>query len=431
MRPRRWLILPILLLSLAPWTAACAQHAGGHAAHGATATTGDSARRWDAMAMAIPLVTRATPTAGRQSLTEGYLTQPMLMGAGTFASGEVQVVGTLDLEGWTLRRGELTTGIWGEGYVDRRHPHTYLHELVASATASLGRTRVSLSAGRGFAPFGTDDPMLRPFVKYPNNHHLAQILERTVVIAGVRRGPLLLEGAVFNGDEPAGPSSLPRVKRFGDSWATRAVWTPVTAIELVGSLARLESPEQPVGGGLDQRKMSAALRSTGTTRIGAAYAMAEWARTEDWRPDARAFVYGTWLAEGSMCGRRAGVAARLERTDRPEEERLFDLFRTPSPHDDYNLVGMTRFTTLTIAVTVPPRGGFGLRGAPFLEASAIRARPRTRGPLVPRAFYGSERMAMLSAGVRLHVGHWHRRMGRYGVAAEGAGTGARASFAGC
>ena len=87
-----------------------------------------------------------------------------------------------NLEGWTLDRGELNAGVWGEGYVDRRHPHTFLHELILSATTSLAGFDASLSAGRGFAPFGTDDPMVRPFVKYPANHHLAQILERWVAI---------------------------------------------------------------------------------------------------------------------------------------------------------------------------------------------------------------------------------------------------------
>ena len=31
----------------------------------------------------------------------------------------------------TLEGGELTPGAWGEGFVDRRHPHTYVHELLA------------------------------------------------------------------------------------------------------------------------------------------------------------------------------------------------------------------------------------------------------------------------------------------------------------
>ena len=86
-----------------------------------------------------------------------------------------------------MPEGELAPGMWGEGFVDRRHPHTYLHELVLAADdllgAADGATRISLSAGKGFAPFGTDDPMVRPFLRYPVNHHLAQILERAVAIA--------------------------------------------------------------------------------------------------------------------------------------------------------------------------------------------------------------------------------------------------------
>ena len=61
--------------------------------------------------------------------------------------------------------------------------------------------------------------MMRPFAAYPVNHHLAQILERYVGIAAVRGGPLTIEGAVFNGDEPVSPGAPPDASRFGDSWA--------------------------------------------------------------------------------------------------------------------------------------------------------------------------------------------------------------------
>ena len=43
----------------------------------------------------------------------------------------------------------------------------------------------SLSAGKGFAPYGTDDPMSRRMVKFPANHHLSQLLERWVAAAAV------------------------------------------------------------------------------------------------------------------------------------------------------------------------------------------------------------------------------------------------------
>ena len=87
-----------------------------------------------------------------------------------------------------MLRGELSTGAFGEGYVDRRHPHTYLHELIASGIGSTGPLAYSASFGRGFVPYGTDDPMMRPFEKYPINHHLSQILERGLAIGALRLG---------------------------------------------------------------------------------------------------------------------------------------------------------------------------------------------------------------------------------------------------
>src|SRR5687768_11220827 len=124
----------------------------------------------------------------------------------------------INLEGATLARGELNTGTYGEGYVDRRHPHSYLHELLVTARTGVrvGRRAVamSLATGRGFAPFGSDDPMSRPFAKYPVNHHLAQVLERLLVVGAARVGRVTFEGAVFNGDEPTDPGSLPKWSRF-------------------------------------------------------------------------------------------------------------------------------------------------------------------------------------------------------------------------
>src|SRR5512146_32968 len=137
-------------------------------------------------------LTRVSPAHSGMSYTEGYLTEPAIMVHARPFGGHLEGTGTLDLEGLTLTRGELTPGAWGEGYVDRRHPHTYVHELMASGVVG-SRWAGSVSAGKGFAPFGTDDPMVRPFVKYPVNHHLSQILERAVVVAGVRAGPALLE----------------------------------------------------------------------------------------------------------------------------------------------------------------------------------------------------------------------------------------------
>jgi len=156
------------------------------------------AQSWSAGAQAIPLVTPADPTATRAVLTEGYLTQPMFMAHAGWR--RLHGVLTLNFEGLTQTRGELSTGGYGEGYVDRRHPHAYVHELLAGVEDSVRGTHLSLYAGRGFAPFGSDDPMVRPFEKYPVNHHLAQILERVLVVGAARAGPVIGELGVFNGD---------------------------------------------------------------------------------------------------------------------------------------------------------------------------------------------------------------------------------------
>ena len=145
-----------------------------------------SAQSGSIMAQAIPIVTRADPTVGHDVLTEGYLTQPLIMADGSW--GVFQGVGTLNLEGLTLKRGELTTGAYGEGYVDRRHPHSYVHELLVGAEEARNGLEASMFIGRGFVPFGSDDPMVRPFEKYPVDHHLAQILERPVAVAAVQYG---------------------------------------------------------------------------------------------------------------------------------------------------------------------------------------------------------------------------------------------------
>ncbi len=291
-------------------------------------------------AQAVGLVTRVSPAFDGQDFSEGYLTQPALMAHGRFLDGRLAMRVTLDFEGLTLQRGELTPGAYGEGYVDRRHPHTYTHEVVATLATGddpAPRYAASLSGGKGFAPFGTDDPMMRPFVKFPANHHLAQILERVVAIGAVRAGPLALEVGTFNGDEPVSPSSAPQWGRFGDSWAGRLTLAPRTGslagLELQGSGARVTSPEFAPGGGSDQRKWSASARFERGTRTssGHRYAQVEWASTDDMLNGRRAFTFNSLLAEGAVGWRGVETALRVESTVRPEEERLSDFFRAARP----------------------------------------------------------------------------------------------------
>src|SRR5687767_9293631 len=77
-------------------------------------------------AHAVGVLTHVTPAMLGKDRTEGYLTQPAIFLAASTGRGRLQFMGVLNLEGLTLKRGELNHSVWGEGYVDRRHPHTYL-----------------------------------------------------------------------------------------------------------------------------------------------------------------------------------------------------------------------------------------------------------------------------------------------------------------
>lgn len=363
-------------------------------------------------ASAVTLITRATPTAARRSLTEAYVAQPMLNVA--WFRPNAFLITTVDLEGLTMRRGELTTGIYGEGYVDRRHPHTYLHELVGGLAGALEGTALSVTVGKGFVPFGSDDPMLRSAIKYPVNHHLAQILERAIVSGGLRRRFAILEAALFNGDEPVDPGSFPELSNFGDSWAVRLI-VGDARLQASGSYAFVRSPESPSGQSLDQRKQHASVRWKRSSASRDMAALAEWARSvEVSRSGAEAFSFSTWLAELEWRSRRWAGALRLERTDRPEEERMPDPTRTARPAVDHSLLGITRWhvATLTARRELASRR---LKIAAFAETSLSHPRPTAPSAFQPGSFYGSDRLWMATVGARMSIGAGHEGMGYYGV----------------
>lgn len=368
------------------------------------------------MAQAIPLVTSARPTAGKRNLTEAYLTQPLIMAHASWA--RFSGIGTLNFEALTLERGELTTGGYGEGYVDRRHPHAYVHELLAGREQRFNDAwSASLFAGRGFAPFGSDDPMVRPFEKYPVNHHLAQVLERIVAVAALRAGPLIGELGTFNGDEPLGPGAPPNLSRFGDSWATRLTLVPAPVLELSGSFANVKSPEVRAGHGLDQRKQSLVARFSRGTGASTQYLMAEWAHTDERDGGTTIMGLASLLAEGSVCRRGVIASGRIERTDRPEEEQTLDPFRTPRPSADLSNLGVSRWTTVSASLAAPHVTAGWLGGRPFFEVARMTARRGEPGGLFdPELRYGASHLWMFSAGVRLRAGATHDRMGRYGAA---------------
>lgn len=418
------LVAALGTLALVP-AIARAQHEG-HAAMATDSMRDERANRWHVMAQAIPLVTHAANTAEGRDLTEGYVSQAAVMGRGDLLSGHLRLEATLNAEGLTMKRGELSTGAFGEGFVDRRHPHTYVHEIVASGLGNVGPLAYSLSVGRGFAAFGTDDPMMRPFEKYPINHHLSQILERPMVTGAVRIGTAIVDASTFGGDEPASPGSTPLLRRFGDSWSVRGTALPVRGVEVQGSYARIASPEQREGFGLDQRKRSISARLISTD--GARYLLAEWARTveRDHNRKEDVFAYESALAEAAVTLRGVSLALRLEQTERAEEERTSDPFRVPRPAPDLGISGITRWRTATAALTLPSPIHGPVRGYPCVEVELTQ--PRTTNALSvfdAESFYRTRTPWMLTAGVRLRFGPMHARMGRYGVAVpEGAAIGA-------
>jgi hypothetical protein len=365
----------------------------------------------------VLLATYADPVPHDRSLAELRLVQPVLMAQAGVFSDRLRFVASVNLEGLTLPNGELTPGAWGEGFIDRRHPHTYVHELMLAADDLLGRTdgdaRIALAAGKGFAPFGTDDPMSRPIVRYPVNHHLAQILERAIAMVGVRAGTVALEASVFNGDEPERPGQWPNFERFGDSWSGRATFFPTGGLELQGSYAMVHSPEHRVGAGTDQHKWSMSGRWDRPVGGNPLYGLVELARTSEAEGN---FVFHSFLAEGAWTRGRNRLHYRLERTERPEDGRRLNPFRTVRPHLENSILGTTRWTIHTLGYGLGLGGSVAmLRAWPFVEVSYGRIADIGEGLFDVESFYGRNSFWTVSIGIRVNPGMQMHRMGRYGV----------------
>ncbi|MEO5826921.1 MAG: hypothetical protein ABIR59_13605 [Gemmatimonadales bacterium] len=373
-------------------------------------------------------VSRMSPSPLRDAVTEARLVQPIVMLDVAYGDRLGATI-SLNAEGFTMPGGQLTAGGWGEGFVDRRHPHTYVHEMMFSARDILGTAdgtaRLAVAAGKGFAAFGTDDPMSRPMLMYPVNHHLSQILERAVAIAQLAVGPVAAEASVFNGDEPSAPGDWPLLRsddgnwRFGDSWAVRLSGRPVQPLEVQASYADVHSPEHRPGAGGEARKASASARWRDAPAWGERYAMVEWARTSELDGF---FVFHSVLGEAMVRRGRIGVAYRFERTERPEEERLADPFRSRRPHLENAILGISRWTLHTIRAeydATDPAGGHRL--APFIEITTGRVAEVSGGVFDVGATYGSNRAGTISVGVVLGWRSRHHRMGRYGVLAPNHG----------
>jgi hypothetical protein len=207
---------------------------------------------------------------------------------------------------------------------------------------------------------------------------------------------------------------MPDFARIGDSWVIRGTVHARPGIELQTSFAQVESPELSFGGGLDHRKWSASGRFQNSRR----YALVEWARTSERDRGEEAFAFASVLAEGSAVLGAITLSARAERTERPEEERTANAFRTPRPHSDLGIAGRTRWDVLSAGVAANLTRGRGTF-SPFIEIATQRPTALERPTLFePRDFYGASRLWSVSVGIRAGVGARHSRMGRYGVAAS-------------
>jgi hypothetical protein len=226
----------------------------------------------------------------------------------------------------------------------------------------------------------------------------------------------MLEAALFNGDEPERPGQWPKISRFGDSWSSRLTFSPRKGVELQGSYAAVHSPEHRLGSGPDQRKWSVSGRWDGPVSGKPLYGLAEWARTSEAEGS---FVFHSFLAEGAWTIGRSRLHYRFERTERPEEERRLDPFRSVRPHLENSIHGITRWTIHTAGY------GFRVEGSgviptlmPFVDLSYGRMARVGGGLFDIRTFYGGTSFWSASVGIRLNFGMPMHRMGRYGVAQD-------------
>ena len=253
--------------------------------------------------------------------------------------------------------------------------------------------------------------MARPFLRYPVNHHLSQILERAVAIAAVRSRVIAGEFGLFNGDEPERPGQWPRIGgRFGDSWAARITAYPVNGAELQASHANVHSPEHRAGAGTDQEKWSLSARWSGGLGGHQVYGMLEWARTSE--ADGF-FVFHSILAEGAWNAGRHRLQYRFERTERPEEERISD-FRSRRPHLENSILGVSRWTVHTLGYEIDAARLGPISARPLVEVSYGVMRKVGGGVFDVGALYGQDHFWSVSLGVRLAAGAPLHRMGRYG-----------------
>ena len=247
--------------------------------------------------------------------------------------------------------------------------------------------------------------MVRPFEKYPVNHHLAQVLERVVAVGAVRGSGDRRGGERSTATSRSARRRRPTFDRFGDSWSSRLTLLPLAGVELSGSIARVDSPEMRSGAwtrsaqGERRRAVQSRRRRTrGATR---------WSngrtRTSSIAASGSRRCRSV-LVEGAYC--RAGVIVARARSSAPIVRRKSDWpihFARRARRSISRNLGVSRWTTVTLIVS----RACGARPASFRRDRSSRSRAsvrrrETRRVSSIRSFrYGADRMWMISAGVRL------------------------------
>ena len=265
-------------------------------------------------------------------------------------------------------------------------------------------------------------PWSRPVVRYPVNHHLAQILERAVVIAGYRwracpvRGRPVQRRRAGAARPVAQTSAGSAIPGRGGSPFCRCESSSFRAPTLTSTL-----PSIGPGAGTDQHKWSVSGRWDGAVGHYPVYGLVEWARTSEAEGF---FVFHSFLAEGAWTVGRSRLHYRFERTERPEEERTLDPFRSVRPHFENSILGITRWTIHTLGYGVPAGAARRrLRALPFVEMSYGRMADVGGGLFDVRSFYGGTRSGRSALVCDCGLGMRMHRMGRYGVAQDTAAIG--------
>jgi hypothetical protein len=425
MQPYRFraALIGAVLVAFVPLPA-YAQHEGHEAA-----PTALPHRMWSAqlgagwrllgMAQAFPVVTISAPgETGPLRETGWYISQPAIMANLESPGSRVTFRTTLNFEGLTQEHGELTSGGWGEGFIDSRHPHTLLHEAMVSVNGwTVLGGHASLSAGKGFAPYGTDDPMARPGLKYPTNHHLSQILERWTVNGVFARSGWSVEAGLFGGNEPDSPWDFSNIESFANSWSARLArrWGagdgPMAAWEASASFGNVTEEHDTES--QTTRLWNVALRHDGTIGSGRLYALVEFSRSSPEHQDG----FFSLLGEAQLTSGNHKPYVRIEYATRPEYVRegsagSDEFFRYDH---DAEPIGATRWFIGTVGWGVSAtHGAVSLR--PFAEAQLDRVSlDEGSDALEPAALFGTDTFWNVSLGLRVFFGGDPMRMGAYGV----------------